>query len=54
MVATELACRAIPNDKADTLRAQVAGILRSVCPPKPNISKEERLALDKLEKRSLC
>ena len=50
VVATELACRAISNEKADTLRAQVASILKSSKPPKSNIAKQERLALGKLRK----
>ena len=39
VVATEQACRSLPIDKADLLRAQVAVVMKSAKLPKPNITK---------------
>ena len=50
IVATENACAKLPADKAQNLRAEVAGTLKSAKPPKSNISKEERKALGELKK----
>ena len=50
VVATEQACRYLPIDKADQLRAQVAGVMKSAKLPKPNITKKERQALIELRK----
>ena len=50
VVATEIACKDIPNDKAAELRARVVNVIKTTKPPKSNITKEERLALDKLKK----
>ena len=52
VVATEIACKDIPNDKAAELRARVVNVIKTTKPPKSNITKEERLALDKLKKDS--
>ena len=50
VVATEQACRSLPIDKADQLRAQVAGVMKSAKLPKPNITKKERQALIELRR----
>ena len=50
VVATEIACKDIPNDKAAELRARVVNVIKTTKPPKSNITKEERLALDKFKK----
>ena len=50
IVAAETACQKLPSDERPALRAEIAGVLRSAKPPKPNISKEERQALGVLAK----
>ena len=50
IVATENACAKLPAEEAQSLRAEVAGTLKSSKPPKSNISKEERVALNVLRK----
>ncbi|XP_066289685.1 uncharacterized protein [Branchiostoma lanceolatum] len=50
MVATESACLCLPLSSAEQLRSEVAGILRTVKPPKSNITKQEREALKELRK----
>ena len=50
VVATEQACRSLPIDKADQLRAQVADVMKSAKLPTPNITKKERQALVELRK----
>ncbi|XP_072033373.1 uncharacterized protein [Amphiura filiformis] len=48
VLATELACRNLPNSEAVQLRAKVASTLGSSKPPKSNISKDERKAIKDL------
>ncbi|KAI8505985.1 hypothetical protein Bbelb_163380 [Branchiostoma belcheri] len=48
--ATESACLHLPPSSAEQLRSEVAGILRTVKPPKPNITKQKREALKELKK----
>ncbi|KAI8507604.1 hypothetical protein Bbelb_149840 [Branchiostoma belcheri] len=50
VVATESACMCLPLNSAEQLRSEVAGILRTVKPPKSNITKQERDALKELRK----
>ncbi|XP_072022412.1 uncharacterized protein [Amphiura filiformis] len=50
VVATETACKDIPGDKAAELRARVVNVIKTTKPPTSNITKEERLALNKLKK----
>ena len=50
IIATESACQKLPSEERPALRAEIAGVLRSAKPPKPNISKEERQALGVLAK----
>ena len=50
ILATESACQKLPAEERPALRAEIAGVLRSAKPPKPNISKEERQALAVLAK----
>ena len=50
IVATELACQKLPGNEAMVLRSEMAGVLRSAKPPKSNISREERKALNDLKK----
>ena len=51
VVATEEACKLLPPAEAEQLRAQIAGTLKQAKPPKPNISKEQGLALKTLSKQ---
>ncbi|XP_019643892.1 PREDICTED: uncharacterized protein LOC109484960 [Branchiostoma belcheri] len=50
VVATESACLHLSPSSAEQLRSEVAGILRTAKPPKPNITKQEREALKELKK----
>ena len=50
IVATELACQKLPNNEAMVLRSEMAGVLRNAKPPKSNITREERKALQDLKK----
>ena len=51
IVATEVACKALPATEACQLCAEVAGILKSAkLPPPPNITTDERKALETLKK----
>ncbi len=50
IVACETACSKLPAEEAQNLRAEIAGMLKSSKPPKSNISKEERVALNELKK----
>ncbi|XP_072030550.1 uncharacterized protein [Amphiura filiformis] len=50
VVATETACKDIPGDKAAELRGRVVNAIKTTKAPTSNITKEERLALDKLKK----
>ena len=50
IVACESACAKLPREEAQSLRAEVTGMLKSTKIPKSNISKEERVALKELSK----
>ncbi len=50
IVATEQACKKLPYNEAAILRSEIAGVLRSARPPKANITKEERRAVQELKK----
>ena len=50
ILATESACKMLPPEERPSMRAEIAGILRSAKPPKPNISREEREAAKTLAK----
>ncbi|XP_072043325.1 uncharacterized protein [Amphiura filiformis] len=50
IVATERACWDLPSDKAEQLRAEIAGTLRSAKPPSSNLTRDERNALRNLQK----
>ena len=50
IIATEKACRKLPSNEATVLRSEMAGLLRNVKPPKPNITKDERKAIQELKK----
>ncbi|XP_072017874.1 uncharacterized protein [Amphiura filiformis] len=50
IIATELACRKLNNNnEATVLRSEMAGALRSSKPPKSNITREERQAINELK-----
>ena len=49
-VASETACTKLPYQDSQSLRAEVADILKTARTPKSNISKEERKALGELKK----
>ncbi len=50
IVATEQACKKLPYNEATILRSEIAGVLRNARPPKANITKEERRAVQELKK----
>ena len=50
IIATEKACRKLNNNEATVLRSEMAGLLRNVKPPKSNITKDERKAIQELKK----
>ena len=50
IVATELACKKLPYNEATVLRSEIAQALRGSKPPKSNISKDERKAINDLKK----
>jgi hypothetical protein len=50
IVACETACNKLTPEEAQTLRAEVAGTLKSAKCPKSNITKDERVALHELRK----
>ena len=50
IVACESACSKLPWEEAQSLRAEVTGMLKSARVPKSNICKEERVALKELQK----
>ena len=50
IVATELACKNIANDKAAELRARVANIVKTSKPPTSNVTQNERTAIENLSK----
>ena len=50
IVATEQACKFLPDDESHQLRAKVAGLHHSAKPPQSNLSKRERQALGNLAK----
>ena len=50
IVATELACNKLPSNEATVLRSEMAGVLRNAKPPRSNITREERKALQELKK----
>ena len=50
IVATEKACRKLSNNEATVLRSEMAGMLRNAKPPKTNITKDERKAIQELKK----
>ena len=47
---TEIACRALPPSKAQSLRGEVVKCLKKAKAPRSNISKEERIALQELKR----
>ena len=50
MVATEQASWHLPPDQGERLRAEMIGALCSAKPPRSNVSKGERQAIDELKK----
>ena len=50
IVATESACKNLPDDKAAELKGRVVNIVKNSKPPRSNISKPERLAIESLKK----
>ena len=50
VLATELACKNLPQADGIQLRAKVASVLKSSKPPKQNVTKEERQAIKDLQK----
>ncbi|XP_072023064.1 uncharacterized protein [Amphiura filiformis] len=50
VASTETECKDIPGDKAAELRGRVVNAIKTTKPPTSNITKDERLALDKLKK----
>ncbi len=50
IMACETACSKLPTEEAQSLRAEITGMLKSSKPLKSNISKEERVALNELKK----
>ena len=49
IVATEVACRGLPQASACQLRAEVAGVLKTAKVPTSNITKDERKAMQMLK-----
>ena len=50
ITATEEICQKLERGEAEELRAEVKNILKKAHPPKPNITKEEWKAIEKLRK----
>ena len=50
ITATEEICQKLAKGEAEELRAEVKNILKKAHPPKPNITKEELKAIEKLRK----
>ena len=50
VVATESACKNLPDDKAAELRGRVVNVVKNSKPPRSNISKPERSAIELLKK----
>ena len=50
IIATELACKNIANDKAAELRARVVNIVKTSKPPTSNVTQNERTAIENLSK----
>ena len=50
ITAIENVCNQLEQGKAEELRGEVKKVLKKVHPPRPNISREERKAIDQLRK----
>ncbi len=50
MLATEVACRNLPEAEGTQLRSKVASVLKSSKPPQQNVTKDERQAIKDLKK----
>jgi len=50
VLSTEKAYRQLAPAEAESMRGEITNILKKAKPTVPNISKEEKLALDKLRK----
>ena len=54
ITAIEAACTKLSQQDAEELRADVNRVLRSSCPPKPNLTKAQNLALRELKRDRDC
>ena len=54
ITATEEICQKLEKGEAEELRAEVKNILKKAHPPKPNITKEEWKAIERLRKDDNC
>jgi len=52
VLSTEKACCQLAPAEAESMRGEIINILKKAKPPVPNISKEEKLVLDKLRKET--
>ena len=50
VLSTEKACSQLAPAEAESMRGEITNVLKKAKLPAPNISKEEKLALDKLRK----
>ena len=51
VVATEVACKKVPEADRATLRAKIASVLKSSKPPESNLTVDERKAIKELQKK---
>ena len=52
VLATEMACKHLPQSESTQLRAKIASVLKSSKPPKTNVTKAEREAISVLKKEA--
>ena len=50
IIAIENVCNQLPQGKAEELRGEIKSVLKNIWPPRPNITREERKAIEELRK----
>ena len=50
IIAIENVCNQLPQGKAEELRGEIKSVLKNIRPPRPNITQEERKAIEELRK----
>ena len=50
IIAIENVCNQLPQGKAEELRGEIKSVLKNIQPPRPNITREERKAIEELRK----